>query len=76
MQMIAWKSNYDWNSISVERFIDAVCAANYKSLVNQDAISSKYEIYIAVMGITAEKIGIDYFEILPEKSFTSDLGVD
>lgn len=66
----------DWQSYTFSGFIDMTCGSNYKTLVNPDAIKSKYEIYICVMGITVDKIGVDYVEIGPDKSFTDDLGVD
>jgi len=37
---------------------------------------SKYEIYLAIMRITVDKIGVNYSEIGIEKSFADDLGVD
>ncbi|MFT3704141.1 MAG: hypothetical protein QM802_17370 [Agriterribacter sp.] len=69
-------NNYDWKEITVEQFIDAVCANNYQKLIDPAAVKSKYEIYICVMRITVDKAGVDYYEILPHKSFTSDLGID
>jgi len=74
--LIGWTPNYDWSQISVSEFVDAVCACNYLKLVDKSNLKSKYDIYIAVTGITVDKIGVEYFEISPEKSFTADLGVD
>lgn len=76
LNAISWAPNYHWNDILVDRFVDATCACNYQQLINRETIASKYEIYIMVTAITVEKIGVDYFEVMPEKSFTSDLGVD
>lgn len=73
---ITWKPNYDWWTITVDEFVTAVCANNYDKLLDNKNIKSTYEIYVAVIGITVDKTGVDYFEITPEKSFTSDLGVD
>lgn len=75
-KLMNWKPNYDWRKLSVEDFINAICIKNYKLLINSKNIKSKYEIYVGVAGITADKTGVDYFEIAPEKSFTYDLGVD
>ena len=75
-KLISWTPNYNWQEVSLEHFVDAVCAANYQILLNANSIKSKYEIYIGVISITVDKIGVDYFEISPEKSFTSDLGID
>lgn len=68
--------NYDWNTLSVSAFIDAICARNYQQLISRNSIGSKYEIFIMIIVITVEQIGVEYFEVLPEKSFTNDLGVD
>lgn len=70
------KPNYEWQAITVEQFITAIGACNYQTLVQPENLKDKYEIYIAVVGITVDKVGVDYYEISPEKSFTSDLGVD
>ncbi len=74
--LINWTPNYEWNQITVEQFIAAVCANNYDLLINRQNIKTKYEIYTAVSGITVDKIGVDYYEIAPDKSFTTDLGID
>jgi acyl carrier protein len=76
IKLVAWVPNYNWETLTVEDFINSTCAKNYLKLVNPIEISSKFEIYVAVVGITVEKIGVDYFEVSPDKSFTSDLGVD
>lgn len=68
--------DYDLEKLTVANFIEAICAANYKTLIVPEKIKSEYEIYIAISGITVDKVGVDYYEIAPEKSFTRDLGVD
>jgi acyl carrier protein len=73
---INWTPMYDWSSITVDQFVAAICANNYEELIDKEHIKSTYEIYIAVTAITVDKIGVDYYEIAPEKSFTTDLGVD
>lgn len=70
------KPNYDWTSINVDRFIDVVCFANYMTLIKPSEITSKYEILVAVAGITEEKCGVDFYEIFPEKAFVKDFGID
>ena len=67
---------YNWTDITFDQFVTAICANNYLDLIKKANITSKYEIYVAVMGITVDKIGVHYYEIGPDKSFTSDLGVD
>ena len=71
-----WTPMYDWSSITVEQFIAAISAINCDKLIDKDFIRSTYEIYIAITAITVDKIGVDYYEISPDKSFTQDLGVD
>jgi hypothetical protein len=61
--------------ITVDRYIDLVCAVNYASLI-QEVVQSEYEVMIAVMGITIEKNGLDPFEVFWNSSFTKDLGID
>jgi len=73
---IKWTPMYDWLAITVEQFIAAICANNHEELIDKENINNTYEIYIAVTAITVDKIGVDYYEIAPEKSFTNDLGVD
>ena len=68
--------NYDFENIRWKKYIDVMLAYNLEKIINPINISSKYEIYIALMRIIVDKIGVDYFEIGLEKSFTDDLGVD
>jgi len=74
--LLSWAPNYDWATITVDQFVNAICAANYLTLVDKKNIKSKYEIYISVVGITVNRIGVEFYEIAPDKSFTNDLGVD
>jgi acyl carrier protein len=67
---------YKAEKITFEQLIDAIAACNYQTLINSNSIKSKYEIYTAISGITVEKIGVDYYEIGADKSFTNDLGID
>lgn len=73
---ISWQPVYEWDKISVEHFADAICNQNCSTLVNRLNIKNTYDIYIAVARITVDKIGVDEYEISPEKSFTNDLGID
>lgn len=68
--------NYEWETITAGQFTSVICAHNFRTLTNAANIKSKYEIYIIVMGITADKMGVDYYDITPEKSFTGDFGID
>ena len=67
---------YDWFTINVEQFVNALSACNCDKLIDRKHIRNTFEIYIAIVAITVNKMGIDYYEIAPEKSFTSDLGID
>lgn len=69
-------SKEEWPTLSFGLLTDAVGMANYRSLIDGSNIISRYEVYIAVGGITVDKTGVSYYEIAPEKSFTDDLGID
>jgi acyl carrier protein len=66
----------DFENITWKKYIDIILAVNLEKLFPALQYNSKYEIYIAIMRITVDKIGVDYQEIGIEKSFTDDLGVD
>lgn len=67
---------YDPAQINFTQLIAAIGACNYQLLISPYNITSKYEIFTVVSGITAEKMGLDYYEIAAEKSFSNDLGID
>lgn len=75
-RFINWLPPYKPEDITFELFISGICAYNFRELLDPANIKNKYEIYIGVMGITVDKTGVDYYEVTPEKSFTSDLGID
>lgn len=66
----------DFSTLKWKKYIDIILAHNWEKLSGSVAYTSKYEIYIAVMKITADQTGVDYTAIGIEKSFTDDLGVD
>jgi acyl carrier protein len=66
----------DFKTITWKKYVDIVLAFNLDKLKPPIQYNSKYEIYIAIMRITVDKIGVDYSEIGIEKSFADDLGVD
>ncbi len=66
----------DFNKITWKKFIDITLAKNLNSNALTIEYKSKYEIYIAIMRITVDKIGVGYTEIGIEKIFTDDLGID
>lgn len=67
---------FDWSLVTVDRLNDAINMFNIDKLVDKRNLASKYEIYLAVGQLTIDKSGVDYLEIEPGKSFTSDLGLD
>lgn len=70
------ESKYNWDTISLSGFCDAICIKNFDKLIHPDKIKTKYEIYIAVGGLVVEKSGADYFDIGLPISITDDLGLD
>jgi hypothetical protein len=66
----------NFETITWKKYVDIILAFNLDNLITPIQYSSKYEIYIAIMRITVDKIGVNYSEIGIEKSFTDDLGVD
>ena len=73
---ITWRPRYDWKTVTVDQFITAILADNYEKVINNKSIKSKYEIFISVIAITVDKIGVDVYEVQPEKKFVSDFGID
>lgn len=74
--LVTMNPMYEWSEISIWNFISSICICNMEKLIDRHHIRNWFEIYIAVGGITVERIGVDCYEIAPEKSFTNDLGVD
>jgi hypothetical protein len=73
---IIWIPGYDYKEITFERLVDTICAENFRKLIDQNNITSKYEIYIIITAITVDKNGIDYYEVTPSKTFHHDFGID
>lgn len=76
LSFLEWTPKYKWEKITAGHFIDAVCACNHKKLIDPKNITDVYEILVSVIAITVDCIGVDYYEVEPEKSFTNDLGID
>lgn len=76
MSHITWNPQTDYNALTFSDFCDVMCAANHQQLLDTKHLSSRYEVYIAVMAITEEKTGVDFYDIKPDKSFTNDFGID
>lgn len=73
---LAMIDDIDFNEITWKKFIDITLAKNLNSNALTIEYKSKYEIYLAIMRITVDKLGVEYSEIGIEKIFTDDLGVD
>ena len=73
---ISWVSSFKYHELTFGELTDAICAVNYEELINNQNINSIYEIYIVITGITVDKIGVDVYDIKPEKTFAGDLGID
>lgn len=71
-----WKPPYEWQTLTVDDFITAICAQNYEKLINPKNIQSNFEILVAIMGITADRLGLDIYGVQPHKSFVNDFGID
>lgn len=69
-------ASYNWKEVPLAQFVRVIGAANLDRFVKQNAIKTKYEILLAVTSITADKTGVDFYEIEPWKSFTNDFGID
>lgn len=74
--LFRWKPAFVYAELTFSELTAVIAAANIEKLISGQSIRSKYEIYIALMAITVDKIGIDYYEFKPGKSFTSDFGID
>jgi acyl carrier protein len=76
MKSMFFNRSYAFIRLTMAQLVDAVCAANYQVLIDPGNIRSTTEIYAAVSGICINKLGIDPYEIAPEKTFTGDFGID
>ena len=70
------RPKFDYSKLTFSELADAISAFNYESLIDRDKIKSKHEIYIAIMGLTSDKLGVPIYIIKPDKTFTDDFGID
>lgn len=73
---LIWIPKYNYRTLTFNELTDIIVGANYQKLIDQSNIRSKYEVYIVLMGITVDKIGIDFYEFAPNKTFVNDFGID
>ena len=71
-----WKSNYDWDTLSVKDFIEGILILNSSDIINYLQPTSKSEIYYAAAGVISKHLDINVFEIKPEKRIVEDLGIN
>ena len=72
---ISLRQDFKYDQMTFGQLTDVICASNFEKFINKN-ISSKYEVYISIMAMTVEKIGIDPYIFGPEKTFTGDFGID
>jgi len=76
LTMISWTPKFKYAELTFSELTDIICGNNCNSLIDAKLIKTKYEIYIVLMAITVDKIGIDIYEFKPDKTFTGDFGID
>ncbi|MBI1307023.1 MAG: hypothetical protein GC181_10515 [Bacteroidetes bacterium] len=64
------------DKITVEQFIQSICAINHTKLFPSDSITDKFQIRCIVIALTADKCGINELHIRPDSRITSDLGIN
>jgi hypothetical protein len=67
---------FKYDEMTFGQLCDVICASNIASLIDSKRIKTKYEVYIAIMAITVEKMGVNVYCVRPEKIFTTDFGID
>lgn len=69
-------SERNFENTSIDRFVDLTAAVNFQTIFKKREFKNEYEVMIAVMAITIDRLGVSPFEVFPSSSFTNDLGVD
>ncbi|HTL83332.1 MAG TPA: hypothetical protein VL651_16570, partial [Bacteroidia bacterium] len=65
----------NYQDTTVERFVELTAAINYEKLLGTRCIQNKDEIMIGVMGITIDRLGLNPYEVYPNKRFVADFGI-
>lgn len=76
LRRIRWTPKFNYVELTFSELTDVICGSNCESLIDARSVKTKYEIYIVLMAITVDKIGIDIYEFKPDKTFTGDFGID
>jgi hypothetical protein len=71
---LSFKFNYE--KITFGDLADAICGTNYRKVIDNKKVRTTYEVYIGIMGVTVDSLGIDVYEVKPHKRFTNDFGAD
>jgi hypothetical protein len=73
---IRWTPNFNYAEFTFSEFTDIICGNNYQTLIDARSIKTRYEIYIVLMAMIVEKIGISIYEFKSGKIFIGDFGID
>lgn len=76
LTILNWTPKFNYAELTFSDLTDIICGNNCQSLIDPKSIKTKYEIYIVLMAITVDKIGIDIYEFKSDKTFTGDFGID
>jgi hypothetical protein len=71
-----WVRGRSIMDLSFGQVLDAIVAHNHGTLIDPLKPGSAYEILVAVIGITSDRLGVAELEIRPTDSYTNDLGAD
>jgi hypothetical protein len=71
-----WVSGRSVLELNFGQIVDAVVAHNHQTLIDPLKPRSRYEILMAVIGLSSDKLGIAELEIRPTDSYVNDLGID
>jgi len=61
---------------AVQDLAEAIAARNHEQLIPTGSWQSVEDVYLVIKDIVATHLGIDYFDIQPDRSFTDDFGID
>jgi acyl carrier protein len=75
-EWLTFVDDIEFKEIIWKKYTDIILSKNIQTVFEEKKYNSKYEIYLVIMNIIVNKIGVGYDEIGLEKSFTDDLGVD
>jgi acyl carrier protein len=64
------------NTVTFDRFIDLLAGQNYQKLIVKKSIQNEWEVYICIMGLICDKLGVYPYEVFRESSFVNDFGID